>query len=106
MDTNPDTHKLQHIAHGGPMDIVDAIRLLSRQLIALQNNQPSADLVDRSNASDRHVFYNLFDDRAAKALLAAGYNDIESLRKANTDQLTAINGIGPATVRKILEVTG
>ena len=82
----------------GQFDTVEAIQFLAKTLRGLVQPAPLP-------APD-HVFYRLLDDRVAKALLRAGLDDIESVRKASDEELQAINGVGPSTLRTLREVLG
>ncbi len=98
---------LKGIAGGGSFDSIAAIRLLARKVAALESGAPSATMESVApSATARHVFYRLLDDRAAKALLDGGLDDIESVRKADDGRLLALNGIGPSTLKTIREAIG
>ncbi len=84
----------------GPFDTVEAIQFLAKTLRGLV--QPALLPVSLPD----HVFFRLLDDRVAKALLRAGLDDIESVRKASDEELQAINGVGPSTLRTLREVIG
>jgi len=89
----------------GSFDSVDAIRLLAFEVATLRTL--SVALVQPTPVTaDRHIFYDLLDGRVVKVLLAAGLDDIESVRKAGDDTLLALNGIGPSTLLLLREVMG
>jgi hypothetical protein len=105
----------------GQFDIVDALRFLAGRVELLDPAagaaaasapgpvalvQPTPVTGDRGDYSFAHVFYGLLDDRVAKALIAAGLDDIESVRKASDEALLAIGGVGPSTLRVLREVMG
>ena len=99
----------------GQFDIVDALRFLAGRVelldpaagaAAASAPGPVALVQPTPVTGDRHVFYGLLDDRVAKALIAAGLDDIESVRKASDEALLAIGGVGPSTLRVLREVMG
>lgn len=42
-------------------------------------------------------------ERQVRALARAGYNSLEALREASDEELEALDGIGPATVKRLRE---
>lgn len=89
----------------GNFDTVEAIQFLAKTLRGLVNPETAQALVQPAPLPP-HAFFELLDDRVAKALLRADLDDVESVRKASDEELTAISGIGPATLRTLREVLG
>ena len=54
----------------------------------------------------REPFAPGLTDEQLGALRAAGYGDVASIRAASDEQLLAVDGIGPATVKKLREAAG
>ena len=84
-------NKLVQIAHGGPFDVLDAIRAIAIHL----TQQPLTD-----NAKTLALILN---SRMAGTLAQAGYVSIADVAQATDYELQDIPGIGPKALAYIRE---
>lgn len=82
---------------------------VARQRVARQREgaSPAREATSEGGAiaSDEGAFRALLNEPIMGALIDAGYSTLDALREASDEDLLAIDGIGPATLKKIRSAT-
>lgn len=96
-------------SNGSPQDKKSAIRSLAESdstYLGFINRHGGVDgeWMDKWLGYDDFLGISGIQMKVAKSLYEAGFRSSEDLRHAEDKQLTAVKGIGPATVRKIREI--
>lgn len=84
-------------------DVVMKIRELDRRMVALESVQPFANMDAGGRGANMAVLAN---KRLQKVLIAAGYDTVEKVCAASDQELRAVDGVGPATLKLIREAIG
>lgn len=107
--------ELKRIAAGGSMDVVVAVRLLAAQMV-IQDEQiaklaapaaspaPVVASIDVESDVAEGDSFDGFPERLKTALWKAGYNTLEDIAAATDEQLAAINGVGPSTLKALRKI--
>jgi len=109
---------LNEIRYGG-FDVVRAVRFLAGRVAVLEaalqaGSGPGSDLDAGGQGSNMEMpptvlvvqegLQGLLNDRLALALERGGYATVASIAEATDDELRAVNGVGPVTLREVREV--
>ena len=103
------THpKYDHVQEVDPREMV-RIRLLERAGwsaagATMPDSPPTPE--PEAFAAWPDTVHEVFDPKLADILDAAGYWALDKIRATSDDELLAVNGIGPAKLAYIREVTG